>query len=66
MIARFMFRSLPMAVACQHHSQKLWRKIDWFNRGTLRMPGNPREMITVAERRLSVRIRISVPPGGLG
>jgi len=30
------------------------------------MPGNPREMITVAERRLPVRIRIGVPPGRLG
>jgi hypothetical protein len=29
------------------------------------MPGNPREMITVAERRFPVRIRIGVPPGGL-
>jgi hypothetical protein len=30
------------------------------------MPGNPREMITVAERRFPVRIRIAVPPKGLG
>jgi len=30
------------------------------------MPGNPREMITAAERRFPVRIRIGVPPGGLG
>jgi hypothetical protein len=30
------------------------------------MPGNPRDMITVAERRFPVRIRIAVPPGGLG
>jgi len=30
------------------------------------MPGNPREMITVAERRYPVRIRVGVPPGGLG
>jgi hypothetical protein len=30
------------------------------------MPGNPREMITMAERRFPVRIRIAVPPGGLG
>jgi hypothetical protein len=30
------------------------------------MPGNPREMITVAERRFPVRIRIGVPPKGLG
>ena len=30
------------------------------------MPGNPREMITMAERRFPVRIRIGVPPGGLG
>jgi hypothetical protein len=30
------------------------------------MPGNPREMITTAERRFPVRIRIGVPPGGFG
>ena len=30
------------------------------------MPGNPREMITMAERRFAVRIRISVPADGLG
>jgi hypothetical protein len=30
------------------------------------MPGNPREMITAAERRFPVRIRLGVPPGGLG
>jgi hypothetical protein len=30
------------------------------------MPGNPRNMITVAERRFPVRIRIGVPPGGFG
>jgi hypothetical protein len=30
------------------------------------MPGNPRDMITAAERRFPVRVRISVPPGGLG
>jgi hypothetical protein len=30
------------------------------------MPGNPREMITTAERRYPVRIRIAVPPNGLG
>jgi hypothetical protein len=29
------------------------------------MPGNSRELITVAERRFPVRIRIGVPPGGL-
>jgi hypothetical protein len=28
------------------------------------MPGNSREMITMAERRFPVRIRIGVPPGG--
>jgi hypothetical protein len=26
------------------------------------MPGNPREMITIAERRYPVRIRVGVPP----
>jgi hypothetical protein len=30
------------------------------------MPGNPREIITAAERRFPVRIRVGVPPGGLG
>src|SRR5262249_40359836 len=30
------------------------------------MPGNPREIIRVAERRFPVRIRIVVPPNGLG
>jgi hypothetical protein len=30
------------------------------------MPGNPREIITAAERRFPVRIRIGVPPGGFG
>jgi hypothetical protein len=30
------------------------------------MLGNPREMITTAERRFPVRIRIAVPPRGLG
>ncbi|MBV8400051.1 MAG: hypothetical protein JOZ17_15130 [Acetobacteraceae bacterium] len=30
------------------------------------MPGNPREMITAAERLFPVRVRIGVPPGGLG
>ena len=30
------------------------------------MPGNPREIITSAERRFPVRIRIAVPPSGLG
>jgi hypothetical protein len=30
------------------------------------MPGNPRDMITGAERRFLVRIRIGVPPGGFG
>jgi hypothetical protein len=29
------------------------------------MPGNARDMITTAERRFPVRIRIGVPPGGL-
>jgi hypothetical protein len=30
------------------------------------MPGKPREMITAAERRFPVRIRLGVPPGGFG
>jgi len=30
------------------------------------MPGNPREMITLAERHFPIRIRIAVPPSGLG
>jgi hypothetical protein len=30
------------------------------------MPDNPREMITVAERRFPVRIRVAAPRAGLG
>ena len=30
------------------------------------MPGNPREIITMAERCFPVRIRIGAPPGGFG
>ena len=30
------------------------------------MPGNPREIVTIAERRFPVRIRIGVPLSGLG
>jgi hypothetical protein len=30
------------------------------------MPGNPRDLITTAERHFPVRIRIAVPPEGLG
>jgi hypothetical protein len=30
------------------------------------LPGNHRDMIASAERRFPVRIRIGVPPGGLG
>ena len=30
------------------------------------MPGSPRDMITSAERRFPVRVRIGVPAGGLG
>jgi hypothetical protein len=30
------------------------------------MPGNARDMITAAERRFPVRVRIGLPPGGLG
>ena len=30
------------------------------------MPGNPREMVTMAERRFPVGIKVGVPPGGLG
>jgi hypothetical protein len=30
------------------------------------MPGNSREMITSAARRFPVRIRVAVPPAGLG
>jgi hypothetical protein len=30
------------------------------------MPGNPRELVTGAERRFPVRIHIAVPPEGLG
>jgi hypothetical protein len=30
------------------------------------MPGNPREIITTAERQFPIRIRVSVPPTGFG
>ena len=30
------------------------------------MPSHPREMITMAERRFPVRMRLGVPPGGFG
>jgi hypothetical protein len=30
------------------------------------MPGNPREIVTMAERRFPVRTRIAVPSGGFG
>ena len=30
------------------------------------MPDNPREIVTMAERRFPVQIRIGVPPGGFG
>ena len=30
------------------------------------MPGNPREIITAAERRFPVRIRLAIPAGGFG
>jgi hypothetical protein len=30
------------------------------------MPGNPREIITTADRRFPVRIRLGVPPDGFG
>lgn len=30
------------------------------------MPGNPRELVTLPERRFPVRVRIGVPSGGLG
>jgi hypothetical protein len=32
----------------------------------MNVPGNPREMVTMAEQRFPVRIRIGVPPGGFG
>jgi hypothetical protein len=30
------------------------------------MSGNPREMVTMAERRFSVRLRLGIPPEGFG
>jgi hypothetical protein len=30
------------------------------------MPGKPREIIAAVERRFPVRIRLGIPPGGLG
>jgi hypothetical protein len=42
------------------------REIVVRNKSGTQMPGNPREMITTAERRYPVRIRIGVLPGGFG
>jgi hypothetical protein len=50
-------KALDIANDQRHSSRERTRNI---------MPGNPREMITVAERRFPVRIRIAVPPTGLG
>jgi hypothetical protein len=36
------------------------------NKEEREMPGNPRELVTTAQRRFPVRIRIGVPPNGLG
>jgi len=36
------------------------------SKATLAMPGNLRELITMAERRFPVRIKIAIPPDGLG
>jgi len=41
-----------------HAKERTWNELE--------MPGNPREIITMAERRFPVRIRIAVPPDGLG
>jgi hypothetical protein len=30
------------------------------------VPGNARELITIAEKRFPVRVRIAIPPSGLG
>jgi hypothetical protein len=30
------------------------------------MPGNPRDMITMAEQHFPVRIRLGIPPGSKG
>jgi hypothetical protein len=35
-------------------------------KANIAMPGNPRDLITLAERRYPVRVRIAVPPSGLG
>ena len=45
--------------------------IRWWNRLSeqkwdIDMPGNPREMITIAERRFPIRIRVGVPATGFG
>jgi hypothetical protein len=42
---------------CQCHAEQIRNEVN---------AGNPREMITMAERRFPVRIRIAVPSGGLG
>ena len=43
-----------------------WNRGRSERKGNSTMPGNPREMITMAERRFPVRLRIGVPPGGFG
>jgi hypothetical protein len=43
-----------------------WRAIYIRTKRELQDAGNPREIITMAERRFPVRIRIGVPPGGFG
>ena len=56
---------MPECVATSRHSSALVT----LSVGTNvehQMPGNPRDMITTAERRFPVRIRLGVPPEGLG
>jgi hypothetical protein len=62
-----MARALPRQVASPSGwtSAEQSRYLYENERGTP-MPGNPREMITMAERRFPVRIRIGVPSEGLG
>src|SRR5262249_39042184 len=47
------------------HGKPIVRAFCEHNRN-YEMPGNPREMITMAERRFPARVRIGVPPGGFG
>jgi len=57
--------ALPEQPQAAGHCGTGVRSVPQSEKGT-EMPGNPRGMITLAERRFPVRIRIAIPPKGLG